>query len=155
MKILITGGASFIGSHVGEYYASKGDFRHCFTDVSNSKIENNLGYKPKIDFERGMKELVEWGEKEEALDKFEEAHEELLKRKLVENGLSHDYPQNIRKIKEFMRGVEIDIIERFAEFKYLNMDECIGGAIKYLQKFEMSRIKKSQSREKKGQEIKS
>jgi len=37
----------------------------------------------------------------------------------------------------------------------LNMDECIRGAIKYLQKFEMSRIKKSQSREKKGQEIKS
>jgi hypothetical protein len=31
-----------------------------------------------------MKELVEWGEKEEAEDKFEEAHEELLRRGLVE-----------------------------------------------------------------------
>jgi dTDP-L-rhamnose 4-epimerase len=59
-----------------------GDIRHCFADVS--KIENNLGYKPKIDFEEGMKELVEWGEKEEAMDKFNEAHEELLRRGLVE-----------------------------------------------------------------------
>jgi hypothetical protein len=31
-----------------------------------------------------MKELVEWGEKEEAEDKFKDAHEELLRRGLVE-----------------------------------------------------------------------
>jgi dTDP-L-rhamnose 4-epimerase len=59
-----------------------GDIRHCFADIS--KIKNKLGYEPKIDFEEGMKELVEWGEKEEAVDKFEEAHEELLRRGLVE-----------------------------------------------------------------------
>ena len=59
-----------------------GDIRHCFADIS--KIKNKLGYEPKIDFENGMKELVEWGEKEEAMDKFEEAHEELLRRGLVE-----------------------------------------------------------------------
>ena len=59
-----------------------GDIRHCFADIS--KIKNKLGYKPKIDFEEGMKELVEWGEKEETVDKFEEAHEELKVRGLVE-----------------------------------------------------------------------
>jgi dTDP-L-rhamnose 4-epimerase len=59
-----------------------GDIRHCFADVS--KIKSKLGYKPKIDFEEEMKELVEWGEKEEAMDNFEEAHEELLRRGLVE-----------------------------------------------------------------------
>jgi dTDP-L-rhamnose 4-epimerase len=59
-----------------------GDIRHCFADIS--KIKNKLGYEPKIDFEEGMKELVEWGEKEETVDKFEEAHEELKVRGLVE-----------------------------------------------------------------------
>ena len=59
-----------------------GDIRHCFADIS--KIKNKLGYKPQVDFEEGMKELVEWGEKEEAVDKFAEAHEELLRRGLVE-----------------------------------------------------------------------
>ena len=82
MKILITGGAGFVGSHVAEYYANKGDITHCFADIA--KIKNKLGYEPKIDFEPGMKELVEWGEKEEAVDKFEESHEELLRRGLVE-----------------------------------------------------------------------
>lgn len=59
-----------------------GDIRHCFADIS--KIKAKLGYKPKVDFEDGMEDLVAWGEKEEAKDKFEEAHEELLKRGLVE-----------------------------------------------------------------------
>jgi dTDP-L-rhamnose 4-epimerase len=59
-----------------------GDIRHCFADIS--KIKTKLGYKPKKDFEEGMKELVVWGEKEEVVDTFEEAHEELLRRGLVE-----------------------------------------------------------------------
>ena len=53
-----------------------------------------------------------------------------------------EYNENIRKIKEFMREVGVDVIGRFAEFKYLNMDECVREAIKYLQKFEMSMIKR-------------
>jgi dTDP-L-rhamnose 4-epimerase len=59
-----------------------GDIRHCFANIS--KITDKLGYKPKVDFEEGMKELVAWGEKEESEDKFREAHEELLRRGLVE-----------------------------------------------------------------------
>jgi dTDP-L-rhamnose 4-epimerase len=59
-----------------------GDIRHCFADIS--KIRNKIGYKPKVSFVDGMKELVEWGEKEHAIDKFEKAHEELLRRGLVE-----------------------------------------------------------------------
>ena len=62
-----------------------GDIRHCFADIA--KIKNKLGYKPKIDFEPGMKELVEWGEKEEAVDKFDDAQEELKVRGLVEDAL--------------------------------------------------------------------
>ena len=59
-----------------------GDIRHCFADIT--KIKNKLGYKPKVDFEEGMKELVAWGEEEEAVDTFDKAHEELLRRELVE-----------------------------------------------------------------------
>ncbi len=59
-----------------------GDIRHCFADIS--KIKNKLGYEPRVDFDDGMKELVWWGEKEEAVDKFAEAHDELLGRGLVE-----------------------------------------------------------------------
>jgi len=58
-----------------------GDIRHCFTDIS--KIKSKLGYKPKVDFEGGMKELVEWGEKMEAEDRFEEACKELEMKKLT------------------------------------------------------------------------
>ena len=59
-----------------------GDTRHCFADIS--KIKSKLGYEPKISFEEGMKELVEWGVKVEAEDKFDEAYQELLSRGLVE-----------------------------------------------------------------------
>lgn len=52
-----------------------GDIRHCFADIS--KMKSKLGYEPKISFEDGMKELVAWGEKVEAEDKFESAYEEL------------------------------------------------------------------------------
>lgn len=59
-----------------------GDIRHCFSNIS--KIKNKLGYAPKVDFEIGMKELVNWGEQEKAVDKFEKAHEELKAKGLVE-----------------------------------------------------------------------
>ena len=59
-----------------------GDIRHCFADIS--KIKNKLGFEPSVNFEDGMKELVSWGIKEEAEDKFDDAHKELLRKGLVE-----------------------------------------------------------------------
>ena len=64
----------------GKYRA--GDIRHCFADIS--KIKDKLGFRPKVSFKDGMEELVTWGAKEEAVDGFEEAYGELLKRGLVE-----------------------------------------------------------------------
>ncbi len=58
-----------------------GDIRHCFADIS--KIQR-LGFTPKVSLGEGMKELVAWSEKEEAIDKFENAHEELRSKGLVE-----------------------------------------------------------------------
>jgi dTDP-L-rhamnose 4-epimerase len=58
-----------------------GDIRHCFADISEIK---KLGFIPQTSFEEGMKKLVEWGQKTEALDKVNEATNELIKRGLVE-----------------------------------------------------------------------
>jgi CDP-paratose 2-epimerase len=42
MKILITGGAGFVGSHVAEYYAKKDDEIRVFDNLSRAEL---LGYK--------------------------------------------------------------------------------------------------------------
>jgi dTDP-L-rhamnose 4-epimerase len=54
----------------------KNDVRHCFADYSKAK--EILGWEPTMTFEKGMEELVQWGEKQEAEDKFAEA-ENVLK----------------------------------------------------------------------------
>jgi len=59
----------------------KGDVRHCFADIG--KISRQLGYKPSVSFEDGMKELVEWSDKEEANDYFDKACEELKAKGLL------------------------------------------------------------------------
>jgi nucleoside-diphosphate-sugar epimerase len=41
MKILITGGAGFVGSHVAEFYAQKGDDVIVFDNLSRAEL---LGY---------------------------------------------------------------------------------------------------------------
>lgn len=64
----------------GKYRA--GDTRHCFADIS--KIKGKLEFQPEVSFEVGMEELVAWGSKEDAVDGFEDAYREMLKRGLVE-----------------------------------------------------------------------
>lgn len=59
----------------------KGDIRHCFADTTKAK--KFLGWKPQVSFEDGMKEVVEWSEKEKAEDVFEKATGELSDKKLI------------------------------------------------------------------------
>lgn len=59
----------------------KGDVRHCYADIS--KIRDKLGWEPKISFEKGMKELIEWSRGAEAEDKFEKAAKELKDKGLI------------------------------------------------------------------------
>ncbi|MGA2159340.1 MAG: NAD-dependent epimerase/dehydratase family protein [Dehalococcoidia bacterium] len=58
-----------------------GDIRHCYADIL--KIKEKLGYNPKVTLEKGMQELIAWGEKAFALDKFTEAEEELHQKHLL------------------------------------------------------------------------
>jgi dTDP-L-rhamnose 4-epimerase len=56
-----------------------GDIRHCFADIS--KIEA-IGFKPSVNFDDGMREMVEWGKKEKSVDRVSEADKMLAKMKL-------------------------------------------------------------------------
>lgn len=59
----------------------KGDIRHCFADIA--KIKKTLNFKPGVDFEEGMAELIEWSRSEKAKDGFEKARGELKKKGLL------------------------------------------------------------------------
>jgi len=59
-----------------------GDVRHCSADITRAR--RLLGYEPRVRFEDGMKELVEWGVKAEAKDTFAQAYAELKKKGLLE-----------------------------------------------------------------------
>ncbi|OGL39927.1 MAG: nucleoside-diphosphate-sugar epimerase [Candidatus Schekmanbacteria bacterium GWA2_38_9] len=59
----------------------KGDVRHCYSDCGF--VEKTLGFKPKVSFEKGMKELMVWAEEAYFEDKFEEAARELKEKGLV------------------------------------------------------------------------
>jgi dTDP-L-rhamnose 4-epimerase len=59
-----------------------GDVRHCIADITMAK--QLLGYTPKVPFEEGMRELVDWGRMSEATDGFERAYAELRSKGLVE-----------------------------------------------------------------------
>jgi len=54
-----------------------GDIRHAFSDVS--KIKRKLGFEAKISLEEGFKKLIEWGQTQRAIDKFEQAEQERIK----------------------------------------------------------------------------
>ena len=59
----------------------KGDVRCCYPDIA--KARKLLGYEPRVSFDDGMRELIEWSRHAEAKDKFEEAARELKKRGLA------------------------------------------------------------------------
>ena len=59
----------------------KGDVRHCYAD--NAKLRERLGWQQTVSYEDGIRELVEWSEKVEAEDKFDEAATELKAKGLV------------------------------------------------------------------------
>jgi dTDP-L-rhamnose 4-epimerase len=59
----------------------EGDIRHCYADIS--KAQKKLGYTPKIRFEDGISELIEWVKACRAVDLFEQAIKELKSKGLM------------------------------------------------------------------------
>ena len=63
---------------VGRYRV--GDIRHCYADIGKIK---EIGFTPEIELKDGLRNLVEWGKTEEAVDKTEKANLELNQRNLT------------------------------------------------------------------------
>ena len=57
-----------------------GDIRHCYGDPLELA---RLGWKSRIRLEEGLRDLVEWTAQQEAVDKVDEAHKELMRRGLI------------------------------------------------------------------------
>ncbi len=62
------------------YKFRKLDVRHCFADIS--KINKDLNWYPQVDFEKGIKDVIAWSEKEKSIDKLDFALKQLEKRGL-------------------------------------------------------------------------
>lgn len=76
--------AKLLGKNIEPEIAEKfrsGDVRHCSADIS--LIKNTLNWQPSWSFEKGMQDLINWGEKQEAEDTFDEATKELKSKGLL------------------------------------------------------------------------
>ncbi|MFA5142626.1 MAG: NAD-dependent epimerase/dehydratase family protein [Candidatus Omnitrophota bacterium] len=56
-----------------------GDIRHCFADISKIK---SIGFKPSVNFDDGMQEMVEWGKRAVSVDRVNEADKLLARMNL-------------------------------------------------------------------------
>ncbi|MGI8713548.1 MAG: NAD-dependent epimerase/dehydratase family protein [Solirubrobacteraceae bacterium] len=61
--------------------ARAGDIRHCYADMS--KADALLGFRPEIDFDTGVSELIEWVSAQQAHDLVDRAQRELAARGLA------------------------------------------------------------------------
>jgi dTDP-L-rhamnose 4-epimerase len=59
----------------------KGDIRHCTAD--NKKAIKKLDWKPTIDLQTGLKEIIDWSKGIQAVDGFEKATKELKEKGLI------------------------------------------------------------------------
>lgn len=71
-------GASVEPQVIGKYRV--GDIRHCYADLK--KARKLLGYKPKVSFEDGIREFINWAMSEESEDLLAAATSELEQRGL-------------------------------------------------------------------------
>jgi dTDP-L-rhamnose 4-epimerase len=69
-----------LSPHIANEYRS-GDIRHCVSDIT--KIRKLLGYEPRVTFEEGMRDLIQWVPSQKPVDLFEQAYRELLDHGLI------------------------------------------------------------------------
>ena len=43
-----------------------------------------------------------------------------------------DYRENVKIVRDYIGGLGIDLVGRFARFEYLNMDACVAGAMDHV-----------------------
>lgn len=67
MRILVTGGAGFIGSHITEYHLNKNDQVKVVDDLSTGSMKNITPFTNNPNFEFSKANLLEWSELGDAL----------------------------------------------------------------------------------------
>ncbi|HET6361965.1 MAG TPA: NAD-dependent epimerase/dehydratase family protein [Gemmatimonadota bacterium] len=67
MRVLITGGAGFIGSHLAEFHLERGDEVHCVDDLSTGTLENVAPFRDYGQFRFDRADILTWGGLTEAL----------------------------------------------------------------------------------------
>jgi dTDP-L-rhamnose 4-epimerase len=75
----VTGRTDLAPEITGRYRV--GDIRHCFADISRAR--RILGYEPQVSFREGLEELAEWLADQSAVDRTDEAREQLERRGLM------------------------------------------------------------------------
>lgn len=64
-----------------------GDIRHNFADLT--KIQEKLGFTPKVSFEEGISKFVDWVNQQEVVeDRYQKSIEEMKKKDYISNGIS-------------------------------------------------------------------
>ena len=83
----IAGVAEALDGHLGTHLAPEithqfraGDIRHCVADISRISA---LGYRPTVQFADGVAGLTEWVGAQSAVDRVDQAHQELVRRGLA------------------------------------------------------------------------
>ena len=67
MRVLITGGAGFIGSHLAEFHLERGDEVHCVDDLSTGTLENIAPFRDRQEFRFDRADILTWDGLTEAL----------------------------------------------------------------------------------------
>lgn len=79
------------------------------------------------------KDLIEkviWQlEEEKLISASDVCHKNLAKHKYAYIVYDIDYKKNIETVHNYLKSSGIELCGRFAEFKYMNMDDCIGSAM--------------------------
>ena len=78
-RLADTLGKSIDAEVTGKYRV--GDIRHCFSDITLAR--DLLGFEPKVDFEDGLVQLAQWLEGQIAVDRVQQAANELVARGLT------------------------------------------------------------------------
>jgi dTDP-L-rhamnose 4-epimerase len=80
MQLALTMGRPELAPEITGRHRS-GDVRHCFADIGRAR--EVLAFVPRVAFEEGLEELVDWLSGATAIDRVDQATEELVRRGLV------------------------------------------------------------------------